>query len=81
MESKGAIAIFKRGLKERGLKYTHFIGDGDSSCFEKVEEELKCIYGDSYVIQKEECIGHIQKRIGSALLQYIKNMKGQQRAE
>ena len=81
MESKGAIAIFRRSIKERGLKYTHFIGDGDSSCFGKVAEELKSIYGDSYMIQKEECVGQIQKRLGSALLQYKKNMKGQQLAD
>ena len=78
MESKGAIAIFKRGIEKRGLKYTHFIGDGDSSCFGKVAEELKNVYGDSYIIQKEECVGHVQKRIGYALLQYKKGMKGQQ---
>ncbi len=78
MESKGAIAIFKRSIQERGLKYINFVGDGDSSCFGKVAEELKRVYGDSYIIQKEECVGHIQKRMGSALLQYKKNMKGQQ---
>ncbi len=65
MESKGAIAIFKRSIQERGLKYINFVGDGDSSCFGKVAEELKRVYGDSYIIQKEECVGHIQKRMGS----------------
>ena len=39
MKSKGAIAIFKRSIKKRRLKYTHFVGDGDSSCFGKVAEE------------------------------------------
>ena len=78
MESQGAIAIFKRSIIKRRLKYTHFIGDGDSSCFGKVATELRNTYGDSYTIQKEECVGHVQKRLGYALLQYKKGMKGQQ---
>eukprot|EP00794_Sanderia_malayensis_P013660 gene13659-15089_t len=76
MESKGAIAMFKRSIEKRCLKYTQFVGDGDSSCFGKVVQELKACYGESYSVQKEECVGHIQKRMGSALLQYKKNMKG-----
>ena len=76
MECKGAIAIFKRSIEHRGLKYTKFIGDGDSSCFGKVLDAVKNVYGDSYPIEKEECVGHIQKRMGSALLEYKKSRKG-----
>ena len=35
-----------------------------------------CKHYDSYPIEKEECVGHIQKRMGSALLEYKKNKKG-----
>ncbi len=40
MENKGAITIFKRSIEKRGLKYTQFIGDGDSSCFGTVLEAV-----------------------------------------
>ena len=45
-----------------------------------MSEELKACYGDLYVIKKEECVGRIQKRMGSALMQYKKNMKGKKLA-
>ena len=55
-----------------------FIGDGDGSCFGKIVEELKNVYWDSCIIQKEEFVGHVQTRIGYALPQYKKGMKVQQ---
>ena len=76
METQGAIRIFSRSISERGLKYTQFVGDGDSSCFGRVAEMLKKDYGDNYQVVKEECVGHVQKRIGSALEAYKKGMKG-----
>eukprot|EP00794_Sanderia_malayensis_P019663 gene19663-21610_t len=75
MENKGAILIFKRSIESRGLKYTEFVGDGDSSCFGKVSEALEEEYGDLYKITKEECVGHIQKRMGTALTAYKKGKK------
>ena len=63
MKCKGAIAILKRSIEHRGLKYTKFIGNGDSSCFGKVLEAVKNVYDGSYPIEKEECVGHIQKGI------------------
>ena len=57
METEGAISIFKRSIEKRGLQYTIFVGDGDSSCYGKVKEAMSEIYD----MQKEECVGHIQK--------------------
>ena len=34
MESAGAVRIFERSIARRGLKYTTFVGDGDSSIFQ-----------------------------------------------
>lgn len=76
MENKGAIAMFKRSIAKRSLKYTTFVGDGDSSCFGNVSEAVKVAHGDSYQITKEECVGHIQKRMGTALDAYKKSMRG-----
>ena len=77
MEGKGAAMIFKRSIEKRNLMYTHFIGDGDSSCFGSVSDAVKEEFGEFYPIEKEECVGHIQKRMGTALLDYKKNMRGQ----
>ena len=58
METEGTINIFKRSKERRCLQYTVFVGDGDSSCYGKVKAALE---GD-YDVQKEECVGHIQKQ-------------------
>ena len=33
-------------------------------------------YGDDYVVTKEECVGHVQKRLGTALRKYKADKKG-----
>ena len=76
MESEGAKSIFLRSL-EKGLKYITFIGDGGSSSFEVVAEACKTTYGDDYIVIKEECQGHIQKRMGHALRGLKKRHQGQ----
>lgn len=60
MKTVGALRIFKRSVKTRGLKYTKYYGDGDSSGFDVVMNT----YGPNSV-KKYECIGHIQKRVGA----------------
>ena len=75
MEKKAVIEMFSRSVEKRGLKYTTYVGDGDSSSYGKVAEAMEKIYGESYKIVKEDCIGHIQKRMGSNLRNYKKNMK------
>eukprot|EP00794_Sanderia_malayensis_P019336 gene19336-21256_t len=77
MEGKGATFAFKRSIEKRSLMYAQFVGNGDSSCFGTVLGAVKEEFGDSYPIEKEECVGHIQKRMGAALLEYKKKMKGQ----
>ncbi|GFX90329.1 uncharacterized protein TNCV_3849041 [Trichonephila clavipes] len=71
MEAVGAFRIFERSLSKRDLKYTEYYGDGDSKGFLKVKD----IYGENSVT-KLECIGHIQKRVGSRLRKLKKNTKG-----
>ena len=36
----------------------------------------KHMYGGEYIVVKEECVGHIQKRIGRSLREYKRKMKG-----
>ena len=70
MEKEAAIKMFLRSVEKGGLKYTTYIGDGDSSSYGMVAQVLKEKYSDQYVVVKEDCIGHIQKRMGSNLRKY-----------
>ena len=58
----GAILLFQRSVEFYHLKYTLYVGDGDSSFFKIVHETMEITHGDSYCIEKDDCIGHIQKQ-------------------
>ncbi|GBN39792.1 hypothetical protein AVEN_217722-1 [Araneus ventricosus] len=70
MESVGAFRIFERSVMKRELQYTEYYGDGDSKAFLKVKD----IYGED-TVTKLECIGHVQKRVGSRLRKLKKKPK------
>jgi len=71
MEVAGSKRIFKRSIENHNLRYVKYLGDGDSKGF----EEVKNTY-EGKVIDKLECIGHIQKRVGSRLRELKKKTKG-----
>ena len=58
MESAGALAIFRRSEELHSLRYTEYIGDGDSKAYKTVSEAG--VYGPGVEISKLECTGHIQ---------------------
>ena len=74
MESVGAVSIFSRSVDKHKLRYTEYIGDGDSSSFQEVEKAKP--YGKDIVIKKLECVGHVQKRVGSRCRNLRKSLKG-----
>lgn len=65
MELTGMVRIFERSEATRGVKYTGYIGDGDAKTFHAITEAHP--YGSDINISKIECVGHIQKRMGSRL--------------
>ncbi|GFU13060.1 uncharacterized protein TNCV_1444941 [Trichonephila clavipes] len=69
MEAVGAFRIFERSLIKRDLQYTEYYGDSKGFLL------VKDIYGENSVT-KYECIGHIQKIVGSRLRKLKKNIKG-----
>lgn len=73
MESAGALAIFRRSNELHGLRYTEYLGDGDSKAYKTVADEG--VYGPGVQISKLECTGHIQKRMGKALMNIVANNK------
>ena len=77
MECQAGVDMFIRSISTRNLRYSAFVGDGDSACYTKVRDARADIYGESFCVVKEECLGHIQKRMGSGLREYKQKMRGQ----
>lgn len=48
------------------MRYLFYLGDGDSKACASVNEAQ--VYGTDVEINKLECIGHVQKRMGTRLL-------------
>ena len=71
MAPVGARSVFERSIEKHNLRYTSFYGDGDSKGFASVKD----VYGDVEV-EKFECVGHYQKRVGTRLRKLKKNTKG-----
>ena len=38
MEARAGVEMFLHSIETRNLKYTTFVGDGDSSCYGKVRD-------------------------------------------
>lgn len=75
MKAAAAVQIFKRSIETRELMYTTFVGDGDSSSSGRVKEAQEKEFCTSYQTIKEECVGYVQKRLGTALQKYKSDMK------
>jgi len=58
MESEGAARLFGRSINKHNLRYTELYADGDSKSHAEVENTYEDI-----VVEKKECIGHVQKRM------------------
>ena len=74
MEAAGAEIIWNHSLQKHNCRYTKLLGDGDSKTHERLVSMKP--YGDSYSIEKLECVGHVQKRLGKQLLNLKTSMKG-----
>ncbi|GFY24795.1 uncharacterized protein TNCV_2689861 [Trichonephila clavipes] len=68
----GVLSIFQRSKTSRKACYTQYLGDGDSKGFLTIKEAK--VYGDTEV-EKLECVGHVQKRMGTRLRNILKMSK------
>lgn len=64
MEVSGMVSIFSRSLEKHGVRYVNYIGDGDTKTFLSLKDKKPY---DDININKVECVGHVQKRMGSRL--------------
>ncbi|ELU04515.1 hypothetical protein CAPTEDRAFT_218535 [Capitella teleta] len=62
-------AIFGRSRVERKLDYVNYLGDGDSKAFAAVRDAAP------YPVNKLECCGHVQKRMGKRLMDKVSQLK------
>lgn len=73
MEVVGMKRMFSRSVRLYGLRYTFFIGDGDTKSFNEI---CKSNPYPGHSITKGECVGHVQKRVGTRLRAIKANYKG-----
>ena len=63
MEPHGNLQLFQRSL-QYNLRYTHVISDGESKTSLLTSMQL---YGPEHPIEKLNCVGHVEKRLSTAL--------------
>lgn len=73
MEVQAGLALFERSWEKHGFRYTTVLSDGDSRTFLALVEAR--VYGYIEVV-KEDCINHVEKRMGTALRNAIAKCKG-----
>lgn len=73
MEVDAVIEMFRRSWENLGVRFLYYVGDGDSKTYSGIVTAAP--YGET-VVTKKECVGHIQKRMGTRLRSCKKNNKG-----
>ncbi|GFT82292.1 uncharacterized protein TNCV_4650971 [Trichonephila clavipes] len=71
--SQNIVLHVRRSETSRKACYTQYLGDGDSKGFLTIKEAK--VYGDTEVV-KLECVGHVQKCMGTRLRNILKISKG-----
>ena len=74
MEVDGIIEMFTRFEELHNVKYTTYIGDGDTKTFKSLLDMQP--YGDDLIVKKSKCVGHVKKRMRSRLRAGKKKTKG-----
>ncbi|KYQ49219.1 hypothetical protein ALC60_11725 [Trachymyrmex zeteki] len=73
MEVDAVVEMFLRSEQLHGVRYSNYIGDGDAKTFKAILDIEP--YGHEFKIKKNECIGHVEKRMGSRLRNIKKSAK------
>ena len=75
MEPLGTVELFKRSLNEK-IRYKYLIADGDSKTHTLLLQEQPYGTDGEHQVEKKDCVGHIQKRMGTALRELKKRYGG-----
>ena len=71
MEVGGALVLWKRSIEYLNFRYVNVVIDGDSKAISSVQKAK--LYGDDCPVMKYECVGHVQKRVGAAMIKLKRN--------
>ena len=74
IEIIGITEMFQRCEEKYGVKYTTYVGDEDTKTFNGIIDLNP--YGDDFQVGKKECVGHVEKRMGTKLRNVEKKNKG-----
>ena len=74
METAGVQRLFERSEEELGLRYNPYIGDGDSSSYSNIDRVRP--YGQAFFVEKDECVRHVTKQMGTNLREVVRSEKG-----
>lgn len=80
MEPNGTLQLFKKSMTDK-IRYKYLISDGDSKTHSLLLEEQPYGSDPSDQVEKKDCIGHVQKRLGTALHELKKNHCGEKLAD
>lgn len=74
MEMSAALILWQRSL-EYSFRYTLMLSDGDSKSFDAIV--CSNVYGKNSdtIIEKEECLNHVAKRLGTGLRNKVKEYR------
>ena len=67
----GVFECYLSSVIERQLRYLTYIGDGDTKSFHVIDANPY----PGFLIKKAECVGHVQKRIGTRLRKFKNDNK------
>ena len=73
MEMEAVRVLWGRSVSCHKLRYTVLLSDGDAKTFNQLTA-LKP-YGEDFMVEKEECVNHVSKRLGTALRNVITDCK------
>lgn len=58
MEVEEVVNMFKKSEEMNGIKYNYYLANEDSASYLRGFAEMP--YGPDFLIEKQECVGHIQ---------------------
>ncbi|GFY34617.1 uncharacterized protein TNCV_1373081 [Trichonephila clavipes] len=73
MEMHAALIMWRRSISDCQMRFVSMLSDGDSKTFQFLSDNK--IYGSDIKIEKEECLNHISKRLGTSLRNKVKEWK------
>ena len=71
MEAEGATVLWNRSIQRHNMRYRWMVCDGDSKAFNGVENTY-----NGCKVEKLDCVGHVQKRMGKRLMNLKATTKG-----